>query len=104
MLAEILRSVADVLLADTARGRMARTLLRGFIVGDDVQNVLPDQRVRDLPLVAEGRFAGANTARTCPGKDKRLAGYRGGDPGTPQRTRCDAASPGAASRRRQDAG
>ena len=70
MLTSLLRSVADVLLADTARGRMARTLLRGFIVGDDVQNVLPDQRVRDLPLVAEGDSPARTPREHAPAKTK----------------------------------
>ena len=48
MLTSLLRSVASVLLADTARGRMARLVLRGFIVGDDELQA-PD--VPQLPRV-----------------------------------------------------
>jgi transcriptional regulator with XRE-family HTH domain len=51
MLAEIFRSVANVLLADTARGRMARQLLRAIIVEDDE---LQDGADPQLPQPPDG--------------------------------------------------
>jgi hypothetical protein len=52
MLAGLLRTVADVLLADSARGRMARQLLRGFIIGDGPD--IRDGPVRSLPQPPDG--------------------------------------------------
>lgn len=52
MLAEIFRSVANVLLADTVRGRMARQLLRAIIVDDDAD--IRDDPVRSLPQPPDG--------------------------------------------------
>jgi hypothetical protein len=65
MLSGLLRTVADVLLGDSERGRMARTLIRGFIVGDAelhagvAQLPRPDRREvahPSLPDISEGNL------------------------------------------------
>ncbi len=64
----LLRTVADVLLADTERGRMARTLIRGFIVGDDADS--QDGPVRSLPQPQD------STVRQSPDSSTRTKAER----------------------------
>lgn len=62
MLSGLLRTVADVLLADTERGRMARTLIRGFLVGDDAD--IQDGPVRSLPQPPDGNVPRSSDSST----------------------------------------
>jgi transcriptional regulator with XRE-family HTH domain len=62
MLAGLLRTVADVLLADSARGRMARQLLRGFIIGDGPD--IRDGPLRNLPQPPDGNVPRSSDSPT----------------------------------------
>lgn len=64
MLAEIIRNLAVELLGDSARGRMARQLLRAIISDDDAD--IPHDPVRSLPRPPDGNVSQSSdsSART----------------------------------------